>query len=68
MLSLVAHAIGYKMIVGAHNTINVRCMWEITSSFDMADVGACYTVDAQRHVKGFTVLVWYGECRRPQHC
>ena len=24
MLSLVAHAVGYKMIVGARNTINVR--------------------------------------------
>ena len=23
MLSLVAHAVGYKMIVGAHNTVNV---------------------------------------------
>ena len=47
MLSLVAHAIGYKMIVGAHNTINVRCMWAVAlSSFSMADVGACYTIDA----------------------
>ena len=27
MLSLVAHAVGYMMIVGAHNTVNVRCMW-----------------------------------------
>ena len=26
MTSLVAHAVGYKMIVGAHNTVNVRCM------------------------------------------
>ena len=47
MLSLVAHAIGYKMIVGAHNTINVRCMWEVASSSSgMADIGACHTVDA----------------------
>ena len=29
MLSLVAYAVGYKMIVGAHNTVNVRCMWEV---------------------------------------
>ena len=29
MLSLVAYAVGYKMIVGAHNTINVRCMWRL---------------------------------------
>ena len=47
MLSLVAHAVGYKMIVGAHNTVNVRCMWEVaSSSSSMADVGACHTVDA----------------------
>ena len=57
MLSLVAHAIGYRMIVGAHNTINVRCMWEVaSSSLGMADVGARHTVDAQRHVGGFTVF------------
>ena len=69
MLSLVAHAVGYKMIVGAHNTINVRCMWEVAlSSSGMADVGACHTVDAQRHVGGFTMFTWYGKCRRPQHC
>ena len=59
MLSLVAHAVGYKMIVGAHNTINVRCMWEVVSSSSgMAYVGACHIVDAQRHVGGFTVFVW----------
>ena len=29
MLSLVAHAGGYKMMVGAHNTIVVRRMWEV---------------------------------------
>ena len=53
MLTLVAHAVGYKMIVGAHNTVNVRCMWEVASSSSgMADVGACHTVDAQRHVGG----------------
>ena len=33
MLSLVAHAVGYKMIVGAHNTAHVRRMWEIFSVF-----------------------------------
>ena len=51
MPSLVAHAIGYKMIVGVHNTINVRCMWEVASSSSgVADVSVCHTVDAQRHV------------------
>ena len=45
MLSLVFHAIGYRMIVGAHNTVNIRCMWEVASSSSgMADVGACHTV------------------------
>ena len=59
MLSLVAHAVGYKMILGSHNTINVRCTWEVAlSSSRMADVGACHTVDAQRHMRGFTMLTW----------
>ena len=58
MLSLVAHSVGYKMIVGGHNTVNVRCMWVVASSSSgMADVGACHTIGAQRHARGFTVLV-----------
>ena len=66
MLSLVAHAVGYKMIIGAHNTVNVRCMWEIAlSSSGMADVGAYHTVDAQRHVGGFTMFAWYGSLWAP---
>ena len=57
MPSLVAHAVGYKMIVGTHNTVNVKCMWEVASSSSgMVDIGACYTVDAQRHVRGFTMF------------
>ena len=57
MLSLVAHVVGYKMIVGTHITVNVRCLWEVpSSSFGMADVGVQHTVDAQRHVGGFTVF------------
>ena len=47
LLSLVAHAVGYKTIVGAHNTVDARCMWEVaSSSFGVADIGACHTVDA----------------------
>ena len=47
MLSFVAHTVGYKMIIGAHNTVYVRCMWEVAlCSSGMADVGACHTVDA----------------------
>ena len=69
LLSLVAHAVGYKTIVDAHNTVDVRCMWEIVSSSSgMADVGACRTVDAQRHVGDFTKFAWYGKCRYPQYC
>ena len=64
LVSLVAHAIGYKMIVGTHNTVNVRCMWEVAlSSSGMADAGVCHTVDAQRHVRGFTMFAGYGKCR-----
>ena len=29
LLNLVAHAVGYKMIVVAHNTIYARCMWKV---------------------------------------
>ena len=47
MLSLVVHTVGYKMIVDVHNTVNVRCMWEVASSSSgMADVDACHTIDA----------------------
>ena len=46
MLSLVAYTIGYKMIVGAHNIVNVICMWEVkSSSSGMVDVSAFHTVD-----------------------
>ena len=63
MLSLVFYAVGYKMIVGAYNTVNVRCMWEVASSSSgMEDVSACHTVDARRHVGVFTMFAWYGKC------
>ena len=69
LLSLVAHAVRYKMFVDAHNTVNVICMWEVASSSSvMADVGACDTFDTQRHVGGFTMFTWYGKCWCPQHC
>ena len=61
LLSLVAHAVGYKMIVGAHNSVDVGRMWEVLSnSTCMANDGAHNTVDAQRHVGGFTMFAWYG--------
>ena len=34
LLSLVAHAVEYKMIVGAHNTVDAR-MWEVFIVFSM---------------------------------
>ena len=46
LLNLVAHAGGYKMIVGAHNTIDatVECQMHVefaSPSSGMADVGTC---------------------------
>ena len=54
LLSLVAHAVGYKMMVGAHNTVVVvRSMWEVLPySPCMVNDSAHNTVDAQRHVGG----------------
>ena len=60
LLSLVAHAIGYKMIVSSHNTVCVRRMWEVLPcSPSMANDGAHNTVDAQRHVESLTAFAWY---------
>ena len=61
LLSLVAHVVGYKMVVGSHNTVYVRRMWEVLPcSPCMANDGTHNTVDAQRHVGGFIVFAWYG--------
>ena len=61
LLSLVAHAVGYKMMVGAYNTVCVRRMWDVLPhSPSMANDGAHNTVDVQRHVGGFTMFAWYG--------
>ena len=47
LLSLVAHAVGYKMMVGAYNTVVVRRMWEVLPhSPCMVNDGAHNTVDA----------------------
>ena len=41
LLSLVAHPIGYKMVVGAHNTVYVRRLWQaLPCSPRMANDGA----------------------------
>ena len=61
LLGLVAHADGYKMMVGAHNTVVVRRMWEVLPCLlCMVNDGAHNTVDAQRHVGSLTVFAWYG--------
>ena len=45
LLSLVAHAAGYKTVIGAHNTVYVRHMWQaLPCSPGMADDGAHNTV------------------------
>ena len=79
LLSLVAHAVRYKMMVGVHNTVVVRCMWKVLPySSCMVNDGAHNTVDVHRHVGGALPRLsgmgvdgahtLYGKCRRPQHC
>ena len=46
LLSLVAHAVGYKRMVDAHNTVVVRCMCEVLPhSPHMVNDDAHNTVD-----------------------
>ena len=53
LLSLVAHTVGYKMMVGAHNTVVVRRMWEaLPHPPSMVGDGAHTTINVQRHVGG----------------
>ena len=48
LLNLVAHAVRYKMMVGVHNTVVVRRMWEVLPySPCMVDDGAHNTIDVQ---------------------
>ena len=43
--SHVAHAVGYETVVGAHNTVYVRRMWQaLPCSPSMAYVGAYNTI------------------------
>ena len=70
LLSLVAHAGGYMMMVGAHNTVWMldargrlrRLVWVWQMSVPT------YTVGAQRHLRSFTMFTRYGKFRRPRHC
>ena len=57
LLSLVAYAGGYRMMVGAHNIVECQITWEVVlSSSGMADVDACHTIDTWRHVRSFTIF------------
>ena len=45
LLSLVAHAVGYKTVIDVHNTVYVRRVWQaLPCSSDMANDGAHNTV------------------------
>ena len=67
LLSLVAHASGYRMMVGAHNTVGCRMhvrgyvvlfwVWQISVP--------TYTVDSQRHVRSLTMFTRHGKFQRP---
>ena len=58
LLSLVAHAGGYRMMVGAHNTVG--CQMHVGGYVVFVQVWQmsvpAYTVDAQRHVRSFTMF------------
>ena len=57
LLSLVAHAVRYKMMVGGHNTVVARRMWEVLPySPCMVNDGTHNTVDAWSHVGSLTVF------------
>ena len=61
LLSLVAHAVGYKMMVGAYNTVCIRRMWEVLPySPCMVNDGTHNIVDARCMWGSLTVFVWYG--------
>ena len=68
-LNPAAHAGRYRMMVGAHNTVGCRMHvgGSVVLFLGMADVSTCYTVDAHRHVRSFTMFTQYGKCQRPQH-
>ena len=67
LLILVAHAGGYRMMVGAHNTVG--CQMHMRDSVVLVWVRhmsvPAYTVDAQRHVRSFTICTRYGKSQRP---
>ena len=60
LLSLVAHVVGYKMVVGAHNTVYVRRLWQVLPCLPgTANVGAYNTVCTLIRLEGCIVHVWH---------
>ena len=70
LLSLAAHAGGYSVMVGARSTVG--CQMHVGGYVVFVQVWqmsvATNTVDAQRHVRSFTMLAQYGKSRCPQRC
>ena len=59
--SLVAHAIGYEAVIGTHDTVYVRRMWQaLPCSPGATNVGAYNTVCTLTHLEGCIVPVWHG--------
>ena len=57
LLSLVGHVVGYKVTIGAHNTVDVRRMWRFYRVLPgIVNVGVHNTVDAQMYVGGLIVF------------
>ena len=73
LLSLVTHADGYEIMVGAHNTVDatVECQMHVGGGVCLLQVWQtsvpAYIVDAQRHVRSYTIFTRYGKSRCPQH-
>ena len=61
LLSLIAHADGYRRMVGAHNTVGCQLyVGGYVILFWVCQMSApAYTVDAQRHVRSFTMFTRY---------
>jgi len=57
-LVLLATLSGYETLVGTHNTVYVRRMWQALPCLPgMANVGAYNTVYALTHLEGYIVPV-----------
>ena len=58
--SPVAHVVGYETIIGAHNTVYVRRMWQaLPCSPGTTNIGTYNTVHALTRLEGCIVPVWH---------